>query len=134
MQADITHVASIDAGGFPLAGGIAYRLQAGLVLIRKGGRVDWELQTITCLDFSGTEKSLEIARDAVTASDRVLLVDDWSETGGAIASRHHAARRIGGEGNRCRLLAHCTKRPPRSPARGISLALRDRLLSSVIHS
>jgi adenine/guanine phosphoribosyltransferase-like PRPP-binding protein len=32
----ITHVATVDAGGFPLGGGIAYRLKAGAVLIRKG--------------------------------------------------------------------------------------------------
>src|ERR687885_573681 len=65
MHEDITHVVAVDAGGFPLGGGIAYRLKAGSVLIRKGGRVDWEVESATCTDFSGTEKQLEIARDAV---------------------------------------------------------------------
>jgi adenine phosphoribosyltransferase len=91
----ITHVATVDAGGFPLGGGIAYRLGAGLVLIRKGGRVDWQVEAITCVDFSGTEKQLEIARDAVGVSDRVLVVDDWSETGGQLRAAITLIERLG---------------------------------------
>ena len=80
----ITHVATIDAGGFPLGGGIAFRLKAGVVLIRKGGRLDWDVVTANCIDFSGTEKQLEITADAISGSDRVLVVDDWAETGGQL--------------------------------------------------
>jgi adenine phosphoribosyltransferase len=94
-HAGITRVATVDAGGFPLGGGIAYRLGAGLVLIRKGGRVDWEVEAVTCIDFSGTEKQLEIARDAVGVTDRVLVVDDWSETGGQLRAAIALVERLG---------------------------------------
>ena len=95
MQDRISHVATIDAGGFPLGGGIACRLNAGLGLICKGGRVDWEVETATCIDFSGKEKRLEIARDALTVSDRVLVIDDWSETGGQMRAAIELVERLG---------------------------------------
>ncbi|MBV7332314.1 adenine phosphoribosyltransferase [Chloroflexi bacterium TSY] len=93
----ITHVATVDAGGFPLGGGIAHRLRAGLVMIRKGGRIDWSSETIVCVDFSGLEKQLEITSDAVTKSDRVLVVDDWSETGGQLRAAIQLVERLGAE-------------------------------------
>jgi adenine phosphoribosyltransferase len=52
----ITHVATVDAGGFPLGGGIAFRLKAGVVMIRKCGHVGWEVASTSCIDFSGKEK------------------------------------------------------------------------------
>lgn len=95
VHAGITRVATVDAGGFPLGGGIAYHLRAGLVLIRKSRRVDWEVEVATCIDFSGIEKRLEIARDAVAAADRVLVVDDWSETGGQLRAAIALVERLG---------------------------------------
>lgn len=97
----VTHVASVDAGGFALGGGVAHRLHAGVVLIRKAGKIDWGVGSVTCVDFSGTEKVLEIANDAVSASDRVLVVDDWSETGAQLHAamqliEHLGARVFGG--------------------------------------
>jgi len=91
----ITHVATVDAGGFPLGGGIAYRLNAGLVLVRKGGRVDWDVESAVCTDFSGTEKTLEVASDAFSTLDRVLVVDDWSETGGQLRTTIALVERLG---------------------------------------
>jgi len=94
-SAGITHIATVDAGGFPLGGGVAYRLNAGVVLIRKGGHVDWETESTICIDFSGKEKQLEITRDALTPSDRVLVVDDWSETGGQLRAAIELVERLG---------------------------------------
>ena len=97
LDENITHVATVDAGGFPLGGGIAYRLKAGVVLIRKGRRVDWGSVSATCIDFSGKEKQLEITSDAVNKSNRVLVVDDWSETGGQLKAAIGLVERLGAE-------------------------------------
>jgi adenine phosphoribosyltransferase len=91
---NITRVATVDAGGFAL-GGVAYYLNVGVVLIRKAGRIDWGSESITCIDFSGTEKGLEIANDAVTVTDRVLVVDDWSETDGQLRAAITLVERLG---------------------------------------
>ncbi len=82
LHAEITRAATVEAGGLPLGGGIAYRLNAGLVFMRKGSRIDWEVEGAVYVDLSGSEKKLQIARHAVSALGMVLVIDDGSETGG----------------------------------------------------
>ncbi len=115
LHDDITHVATIDAGGFALAGGVAYRLKAGVVLIRKAGRIDWAVESTRCIDFSGKEKSLEIGSDVVSAADRVLVVDDWSETGGQLKAAITLVERLDATvvGAACMHIAPAVRKDPR---------------------
>ncbi len=78
-------VAGLDAAGLPFAAGAALRLGAGLVLLRRPGKVVWNAVGETCRDYSGEEKRFELAEDVVRPSDRILVVDDWSETGEQLA-------------------------------------------------
>jgi adenine phosphoribosyltransferase len=80
-RADITKVVAIESRGFLFGGPIAVRLGAGLVPVRKPGklpaargRVDYDLEY-------GTD-ALEMHSDALEAGDRVLVVDDVLATGG----------------------------------------------------
>ena len=91
----ITKVAAVDAGGLGLGGGLAYRLNAGLVLIRKAGRIDWAVESASCIDYTGTEKTLEITRDALCETDRVLVVDDWSDSGGQLRTAITLVEQLG---------------------------------------
>jgi adenine phosphoribosyltransferase len=91
----VTKVAAVESGGLALGGGVAHRLGAGLVLIRKAGKIAWEVEMATCRDWSGAEKKLEMARDAASASDRVLVMDDWSETGGQLKAAVTLVERLG---------------------------------------
>lgn len=118
LHESITHVATVDAGGFPLGGGVAYRLKAGVVLIRKGGHVDWEAVSATCIDFSGKEKQLEITSDAVNESNRVLVVDDWSETGGQLKAALGLVEQLGATvvGAACLHIAPRVREDPRLAA------------------
>jgi adenine phosphoribosyltransferase len=79
--ADINKVVAIESRGFLFGGPIAVRLGAGLVPVRKPGklpaargRVEYELEY-------GTD-ALEMHSDALEAGDRVLVVDDVLATGG----------------------------------------------------
>lgn len=89
MDKNISKVLALDAQGFALGALAALRLHAGLVFVRKGGKIAWETHAIEVVDYSQTPKVLEIAVGILSESDRVLIVDDWSETGsqlrGAIA-------------------------------------------------
>ena len=80
----ITHVAGIDAMGFVLGGPIAIALEAGFVAIRKGGKSAWSTSDRVFRDYSGEEKSLHLVVGALDHDSRVLLVDDWTETGAQI--------------------------------------------------
>ncbi len=82
----VTKVAALDALGFVLGGGVAPLLGAGLILVRKQGKVPWHTRHTTFIDYSGKTKGFEIAGDAVTPGDRVLIVDDWSETGAQLTA------------------------------------------------
>lgn len=77
----IDKVAAIDAMGFVIGSRIAEKLGVGLILIRKGGKIGVPAKSISFTDYSKTEKSLEIAAGALKGEERILIVDEWSETG-----------------------------------------------------
>ena len=97
LDANITKVASLDAFGFGLGGGVAYRLQTGLLLVRKAGKVAWSVESTSFSDYSGTHKTFEIASDATSVSDKILIVDDWSKTGSQLRAAIELLERLGTE-------------------------------------
>lgn len=80
----ITVVAAVESMGLPLGGAVAAQLSAGLVMLRKPGKVAWPVRRADYRDYEGEAGFLEMADDAVSETDRVLIVDDWTETGGQL--------------------------------------------------
>src|SRR5207244_12056821 len=79
--AGITHVVAIESRGFILGGPIAQRLGAGLVPVRKPGKLPAKtLRRDYALEY-GTD-ALEIHADACVQPAKVLVVDDVLATGG----------------------------------------------------
>jgi Adenine/guanine phosphoribosyltransferases and related PRPP-binding proteins len=83
-HAKIDLVACVDALGFILGAAIACDLKTGLLPVRKQGKLPVESDSITFQDYSGNQKGLEIRRGVVPAGSRVLLVDEWIETGAQV--------------------------------------------------
>ncbi len=82
---DVDQIVGIEARGFVLAAALAYKLKAGLTLIRKPGKLPAEtLQASYELEYG--MDTLEVHRDAVTSGSRVVLVDDVLATGGTICA------------------------------------------------
>jgi adenine phosphoribosyltransferase len=79
----VTKVAGIEARGFILGGAVAVELQAGFVAIRKGAGLfpGKKLLASAPPDYRGVEARLRLQRESLSSADRVLLVDDWIETG-----------------------------------------------------
>jgi len=75
------HVVGIDALGFVLGAAIALRTGTGFIPVRKGGKLPVETDSVTFVDYTGETKSLELRRDALSPASRVLIVDEWVETG-----------------------------------------------------
>lgn len=88
----ITHVVGIEARGFLLGGAAAVMLDAGFVAIRKAaGHFPGKILTeTTALDYKGAAGELRLQADVLPPSARVLVVDDWFETG----SQFKAARAL----------------------------------------
>lgn len=78
---DFDLVAGIDALGFVLGAAVAVRCGKGFLAIRKGGKLPVETVSRQFVDYSGEQKSLEVRTDAIRPGTRILLVDEWVETG-----------------------------------------------------
>jgi adenine phosphoribosyltransferase len=83
FRGEVTKVAGIESRGFILGTAAAFVLGVGFVPIRKAeGLFPGPKATAeTDADYRGTRHVLRIQRPALGADDRVLLVDDWIETG-----------------------------------------------------
>lgn len=79
----IDKVVAIEARGFILGGVIAYKLGAGIVPVRKKGKLPYETHAVE-YELEYGKDSLEIHKDAIKPNDRVLLIDDLLATGGTM--------------------------------------------------
>jgi adenine phosphoribosyltransferase len=81
---DIDVVAGLDAMGFVLAAGIATRIGCGFLPIRKAGKLCVDTDSAAMTNYSGQTQSMEMRLPAYAPGTRVLLVDQWVETGGTM--------------------------------------------------
>ena len=80
-QVDV--IVGIEARGFIFASALAYKMGAGLVIVRKPGKLPYTTNSITYDLEYGTD-SLEVHTDAIKAGQHVLIVDDVLATGGTV--------------------------------------------------
>jgi adenine phosphoribosyltransferase len=87
-DATVTVVASPEARGFVLGALVARELGTGLVLVRKHGshQPGASVQVQTAPDWRGRNLLLGLQPDTLRPADRVLIVDDWIETGSQAAA------------------------------------------------
>lgn len=92
----IDKVVGIDSRGFIYGALLAKQLNAGLILIRKSGKLPGATirQTYDLEYGSGT---LEIHKDAIEPGERVLLHDDLLATGGTAKAAVELIEKAGGE-------------------------------------
>ncbi len=77
----IEKVVAIESRGFLFGAPIAYHLAAGLVIVRKPGKLPYKAVRETYALEYGTD-TLEMHVDGVLPGERVLVVDDLLATGG----------------------------------------------------
>src|SRR5207253_6699063 len=94
--AGATRVVSIESRGFLLRAPVALTLDAGLVPIRKPGKLPAARGRVEYALEYGTD-ALEMHRDAVGPGDRVLIVDDVLATGGTAEAAAKLVRSYGAE-------------------------------------
>ncbi len=83
----IDFIASPEAIGWILGVALARDLHIGFIPLRKGGRLPYPesgLLSSKYLDYSKTEKTLAIKKGSLDAGRRVLIVDEWIETGSSM--------------------------------------------------
>jgi adenine phosphoribosyltransferase len=99
----ITHVAAIESRGFLFAGPIALDLDAGIIPIRKRGKLPYETTSEEYALEYGVD-ALEMHVDALPPGSRVLVVDDVLATGGTASATCRLLERMGGTVQGCTFL------------------------------
>lgn len=91
----VDKVIGMEARGFILAAPVALALGVGFVPVRKPGKLPAATYSVSyALEYG--EETLEMHQDALTAGDRVLLVDDVLATGGTIGATQELVAKAGG--------------------------------------
>jgi len=93
---DADVVVAIDALGFILGTAVAGVLDVGVVPVRKRGKLPVETERVGFVDYSRERKALEVRPDALAAGARVLVVDEWIETGAQVRATIELVKRLGG--------------------------------------
>ena len=92
----ITKVLGIEARGFILAAPIALKLRAGMVPVRKKGKLPYKTVSASySLEYG--EDSLEMHEDAIKKGEKVLIVDDVLATGGTGKAVCELVEKLGGK-------------------------------------
>ena len=92
----IDKVVGVEARGFIIGSALAYKLGAGVVLVRKPGKLPSETFSKTYDLEYGTD-TLEIHKDAIKPGERVLIADDLLATGGTMEAACNLVEQLGGE-------------------------------------
>ncbi len=92
----VDKVVAIEARGFIFAAPVAHRLAAGLIPVRKPGKLPWRIEAAEyALEYG--RGTLEIHADGLAKGERVLIIDDVLATGGTAAATAGLVERLGGE-------------------------------------
>jgi adenine phosphoribosyltransferase len=81
----ITKVAAIEARGFLFATPVALELGAGIIPVRKKGKLPYKTKSVTYDLEYGTD-TVEMHEDALEKCDNILIIDDVLATGGTAAA------------------------------------------------
>lgn len=92
----ITKVVGTEARGFIFGAPLALALGVGFVPVRKPGKLPRETYS-QAYQLEYGEDVLEIHCDALTAQDKVLIIDDLLATGGTIEATTKLIRRVGAQ-------------------------------------
>ena len=89
----ITKIVGIESRGFVMASALAVKLNAGIVLCRKPGKLPAETVQESYTKEYG-EDTIEIHKDAIDENDVVLLHDDLLATGGTMKAAYDLVKKF----------------------------------------
>ena len=90
-------VGGLDAMGFVLGSALATRLGVGFLPIRKAGKLCVDTDSVTFSNYSGRTQDMEMRKPAFAVGTKVLLVDQWIETGGTMDGAIRLVQQQGGK-------------------------------------
>ncbi len=104
---EFKYIAAIESRGYIIGAPLAYKLNKGLIIIRKPGKLPAE---VVHEDYSleyGVD-SLEMHKDAAQKGDKVLVIDDLLATGGTAKAACRLVEKVGAKVAGCLFLLELT--------------------------
>ncbi len=99
----IDKIVGIDARGFVFGAVVAYKLGLGFIPVRKKGKLP--AATISkSYELEYGSAVVEIHQDAISAGEKVVIIDDLIATGGTIEAAVNLVQQCGGEVIECAFL------------------------------
>jgi adenine phosphoribosyltransferase len=102
-ELNIDHIVAIESRGYLLGAPLAYKLNAGLVIVRKPGKLPSKVERVEYGLEYGTD-ALEIHSDAIKEGEKVLVVDDLLATGGTVNAAISLVEKLGAQVAGCLFL------------------------------
>jgi len=90
-------VAGLDAMGFVLGSALATRLKVGFLPVRKAGKLCVDTDKVEFSNYSGRTQDMEMRKPAFAPGTKVLIADQWVETGGTMDAAIRLIERQGGK-------------------------------------
>jgi adenine phosphoribosyltransferase len=95
LDKKIDVIVGAEARGFVIGSALAYRLGAGVILVRKPGKLPSKtIKATYALEYG--EDTLEIHQDAIEKGQNVLIADDLLATGGTAKAMIELVENLGG--------------------------------------
>lgn len=116
-------VVGIEARGFIIGAALAYKLGAGVVLVRKPGKLPHKTHKASYTLEYGKD-TLEIHQDAIHKGQNVIIADDLLATGGTAGAVVDLVKQMGGNILECSFIVELEElngRQKLSPAPVFSL-------------
>ena len=96
VSRDTQKIMAIEARGFVFGAALADRMNVGLVIARKPGKLPYKTIAQEYVLEYGIDK-IEVHKDAIESGDRVLVVDDLIATGGTLEAACKLVEKLKGE-------------------------------------
>lgn len=93
---NVDKIVSPESRGYIFGCPLAYKMDVGLVPIRKPGKLPGEVISIS-YDLEYGSDSLELQKGSIKPGERVIIVDDLVATGGTLKATADAIEELGGE-------------------------------------
>ncbi len=92
----VEKVVGIDARGFLLASAVAYKLGAGVAIVRKKGKLPYET-IVREYELEYGNNVIEMHKDAIRPKEKIIIIDDVLATGGTAKATVSLVEELGGE-------------------------------------
>lgn len=92
----VDKIVGIDARGFLLASAMAYKLNAGISIVRKKGKLPYKTKSRDyTLEYAS--ETVEMHEDTIKRGEKVVVIDDLVATGGTLKATCELVEDMGGE-------------------------------------